>query len=69
VNAVPAPAVIEDDTLPHQVRIRLRANDIYISCTCLRQPDGSYTPIETRNVWTVAEVLAIYRAHEEAVTP
>lgn len=67
---VPTPTVFEDGTLPHQIRIigLLREDQLQVSCACMRQEDGSHTPLASQQVFTGAEVLAVFADHIAEVT-
>jgi hypothetical protein len=68
--------VLEDDTLPHQIRIFLlnaQSGRIAVSCCCLKKGTrgasrGHYTPIESRKRWEPGTDVAVWRAHVEAVS-
>ena len=63
------PAVFEDASLPHQIRISVANGFIALSCTC--QPYGRH--IESRKEVPAREALAAYRQwhadHGEPVQP
>jgi hypothetical protein len=74
---MPEPRVVlEDDTLPHQIRIFLvggQSGRIAVSCTCLKKATrgpakNHYKPIESRKRWEPGSDLAVWRAHVEAVS-
>lgn len=69
-TVIPAPAVIEDPMLPHQVRIKvsLATGLLSATCSCLIQADGSWTPLVQGEHLHPSMILAAQRQHEAEVT-
>ncbi len=60
--------LLADDSLPHQIRLRLAHNgsQIAVSCTCQRMASGAHRPLAQRVRWEAADALAAWRTHIEA---
>jgi hypothetical protein len=58
---------LQDDSLPHQIRLFMIGHEIAVSCNCLRGVDGGwmYAPIEVRGCWETAEALGAWRRWHE----
>ena len=48
--------VIEDDALPHQIRIFCNQGTFNLSCTCRRTSHG-FMPIEGRHRWEPIDII------------
>lgn len=56
--------ILEDDTLPHQIRLRFVGQNIAVTCTCIQRVHGAALEMRTR--WTTAEAFIVYNKHLEA---
>ena len=63
--------VYENPLLPHQVRIKgdLETNMLTVTCSCLVEPGGAYTPLlDPRRHLGPRELLAAFAKHEKEVS-
>src|SRR5437899_702063 len=63
----PAPVVLRDPLLPHQIVISTRWGPgrtwLYVSCNCLRIAGEVYEPLEVRELWEPGEAAKVWRKH------
>lgn len=58
--------VLEDSSLPHQIRIDFTepGTRLFVSCNCMRGADGRYTPLAEPG-GTHQQRITAYKAHLE----
>ena len=58
--------VLEDSSLPHQIRIDFTEPDtrLFVSCNCMRGADGRYKPLaDPADVSEHGQRIAVYKKH------